>query len=237
MPSAPAATGEDLREFGDVRCNGVKVRAAGSHVVASLAHRVPRGGVAENPAGHVAELRRCGRAGGAAPSTRKGLQVVPNRGVAAVIAHGLVSCVLGSRGVKAVVAAMRSRAGSRGPLTRGRLRRPVRGGGSSCKAASLRSRVVQVTHAGQFPQFLPGVGGVAGDADGAAGQGFGEGLGHAVGQPQPEAEFVPLTTSLASTGRHTGRDSAGGVTMIPAITQVVPVPSLVLPGRRPVMKP
>jgi hypothetical protein len=35
-------------------------------------------------------------------------------------------------------------------FSRGRPRRPVRTGGSSCRAASLRSRVVQVTRCGSF---------------------------------------------------------------------------------------
>jgi hypothetical protein len=34
--------------------------------------------------------------------------------------------------------------------------------------------------------------------------------------------FVPLTTSLASTGRHTGRETIGRATMIPAMTQLFP---------------
>ena len=37
-----------------------------------------------------------------------------------------------------------------------------------------------------------------------------------------DLELVPLTTSLASTGRHTGRDSAGRVTTIPAMTWLFP---------------
>ena len=52
--------------------------------------------------------------------------------------------------VNAVVAASPARAGSRSPLVRGRPRRPVRAGGSWCRAASLRSRVVQVTWGGSF---------------------------------------------------------------------------------------
>ena len=49
-------------------------------------------------------------------------------------------------------------------------------------------------------------------------------------------EFVPLTASRASTGRHTGRDSAGSVT-IPAMTRLFTVPGLVLPTLGPVVEP
>jgi len=71
-----------------------------------------------------------------------------------VSAAALMAAVLPYRatvtGVNAVVAASRSRAGSRSPLVRGRPRRPVRAGGSPYRAASLRSRVVQVTAAGSL---------------------------------------------------------------------------------------
>jgi hypothetical protein len=52
--------------------------------------------------------------------------------------------------VNAVVTASFAREGSRSPLVRGRPRLPVRAGGSPYRAASLRSRVVQVTGAGSF---------------------------------------------------------------------------------------
>lgn len=41
-----------------------------------------------------------------------------------------------------------------------------------------------------------------------------------------EAELVPLMTSRNITGRHTGREQNGSVTMIPAITQLFPYPVL-----------
>ena len=37
-----------------------------------------------------------------------------------------------------------------------------------------------------------------------------------------DLELVPLTTSRASTGRHTGRETIGSITTIPAITQLLP---------------
>jgi len=53
-------------------------------------------------------------------------------------------------GANAVVAASLPSAGSLSPLRRGRPRLPVRAGGSPYSAASLRSRVVQVTPGGSF---------------------------------------------------------------------------------------
>jgi len=52
--------------------------------------------------------------------------------------------------VNAVMPTSSCRAGSRSPLAGGRPRRPVRAGGSPCKAAALRSRVVQVTWDGSL---------------------------------------------------------------------------------------
>ena len=46
-------------------------------------------------------------------------------------------------------------------------------------------------------------------------------------------EFVPLTTSRASTGRHTGRETIGSVTTIPAMTQLFPYPVLSFPAPDP----
>ena len=45
-------------------------------------------------------------------------------------------------------------------------------------------------------------------------------------------ELVPLTTSRA-TGRHTGRDSTGRVTTIPAMTWLFPYPVLSFPAADP----
>jgi hypothetical protein len=56
---------------------------------------------------------------------------------------------------KCAAAARPSRQGSRLPLTRGRPRLPVRGGASSHRAASLRSRVAQVTSPGRRRSALP----------------------------------------------------------------------------------
>ena len=52
-------TGEDLGELGDVRGEGVQVRAVGPDgVEAGLLGLVQGGGVAEDPAGDVADLGR-----------------------------------------------------------------------------------------------------------------------------------------------------------------------------------
>ena len=48
-----------------------------------------------------------------------------------------------------------------------------------------------------------------------------------------DLELVPLTTSFASTGRHTGRETIGRATMIPAITQLLPYPVLSFPAPDP----
>jgi hypothetical protein len=48
-----------------------------------------------------------------------------------------------------------------------------------------------------------------------------------------DLEFVPLMTRRASTGRHTGRETAGKVTTIPAITQLFPYPVLSFPAPDP----
>ena len=48
-----------------------------------------------------------------------------------------------------------------------------------------------------------------------------------------EADWVPLTTSLASTGRATGREQHGSWTITASTTQLFPRPVLCLPGTDP----
>jgi hypothetical protein len=68
---------------------------------------------------------------------------------------GVVRYRVAVTGCQVDVAASLSRLGSRSPLARGRPGFPVRWGGSSQSAASLRSRVVQVIWAGSLFSSAP----------------------------------------------------------------------------------
>ena len=136
-------------------------------------------------------------------------------------------------GVNAAAAASPARAGSRSPLVRGRPRLPVRAGGSPCRAASLRSRVVQVTRGGQLLQLAPGVGGIGDHADARPGSAPASSSAMRRASHSLDAEFVSLITSLASTGMATGLLIIGSRTTTAAITQVLPYPVFAGPGADP----
>ena len=123
--------------------------------------------------------------------------------------------------------------GSLSPFSRGKPRLPLRPGGSPYSAASLRSRVVQVTRAREFLQLAVGIGGVGDHVDGLAGQRFGQHLRHAARQHGRDAEDVSLITSSASTGIATGLVTSGSRTTTAAITQLLPYPVFAGPGAEP----
>lgn len=79
------------------------------------------------------------------------------------------------------------------------------------------------------------VGGVSHDMDLAVAESFGDQVNQVTGQVRLGP--APLTAKAANTGKATGRDSNGSVTMIATTTQLVPNPSLTRPAGRAVMKP